>query len=257
VRLHKDRSRVDVAVTESVVDIEGNIEGICAIAQDIRERKRIEQQVAELTDAERQRIGHELHDALGQQLSAIGMIVTSVKDQLDDRSPLSSTLAKLDGLVDDAKSQLRTVAKGLVPVDLDASGLRVALEDLAREIGRVYKIDCHLDFPEALVLDNSFVATQLYLIAREAVHNAAKHADAKHVVIGMQDEEGLRLTVRDDGRGLDGNPQFSGGMGLHIMRHRSGLIGATLRTETADGGGTVVTCALPEVGSSKRYWDEQ
>jgi two-component system CheB/CheR fusion protein len=244
VRLHKDGSRIDVITTESLVETEGKIDGIYVMAQDIRERKRVEHQIAELTDAERQRIGHELHDTLGQQLSAIGMIVSTVKDQLGNRAPQATSMGKLEALVEQTKTQLRSVAKGLVPVDVDATGLRVALSELAGEIRRVHKVDCRLEFQKSLTLENSFVATQLYLIAREAVHNAVKHAKARRIVVRVEDEEGLRLSVCDDGVGIDGRSNSAGGMGIHIMRHRCGLIGGTLRIEPAKGAGTSVTCSL-------------
>jgi two-component system CheB/CheR fusion protein len=244
VRLHKDGSRVDVVITESLVETGDHIDGIYVMAQDIRERKRVEHQFAELTEAERQRIGHELHDTLGQQLSAIGMIVSTVKDQLGDRVPQAASMTKLEALVEQTKTQLRSVAKGLVPVDVDATGLRIALSELAAEIRRVHKIDCRLEYPKSLTLDDSFVATQLYLIAREAVHNAVKHAKPRQIVVRMEDSDGMRLSIRDDGIGLASRPASAGGMGLHIMRHRSSLIGAALRIEPADGTGTIVTCSL-------------
>jgi signal transduction histidine kinase len=163
---------------------------------------------------------------------------------MGDDTPQAGPLEKLEMLVEQTKGQLRSVAKGLVPVDLDAMGLHVALAELAAEIGRVHKVDCRLEFPQHLALENSFVATQLYWIAREAVHNAVKHAKARRIVVRMEDEEGLQLSVRDDGVGINGYSDTTGGMGLHIMRHRCGLVGAALRIEPADGAGTLVSVSL-------------
>lgn len=251
VHLHKDGSRVDLALTASLVDTGDDIEGLCVVAHDIGERKRVEHKIAALAESERQRIGHELHDSLGQQLTAIGIIVTALKSQLSKNSPQNTTMGKLESLVDETKAQLRAVARGLVPVDLDACGLRVALSNLMTEVRQVPDVDCRLECPDAISLPDSFTATQLYLIAREAVYNALKHSKARTIVVRVEDGKGLRLSVRDNGVGIDSHVKSQGGMGLHLMRHRSGLIGATFCIERADGSGTLVTCGVPQRGTKK------
>ena len=210
---------------------------------DIRERKRIEHQIAELAEAERQRIGHELHDTLGQQITAAGLIAKAVKEQLGKDSLQAASLVKLESLVDETKTQLRAIAKGLFPVDLDASGLRVALAELAAEVRQVQKIDCRVECPEAIQLTDSYVATQLFLIG-EAVHNALKHSQARNITIRLDDGAGLRLSIFDDGIGIDQGTKSTDGMGVDIMRYRSALIGGSLRIESPNGGGTQVTCLL-------------
>jgi signal transduction histidine kinase len=89
-----------------------------------------------------------------------------------------------------------------------------------------------------------FLATQRYLIAVEAVHNAVKHAQAQAIEIRIEVKNGLRLCVQDDGVGLGESGHTMRGMGLRIMRHRAAQIGATLRLESPPDGGTRVTCAL-------------
>ncbi len=207
-------------------------------------RSAIEHQIAELAEGERQRIGAELHDTLGQEITAIGMIVSALREQLGENWSQAGTLEKLEILVNQSKTQLRSVAKGLLPVAVDASGLRIALGKLAKEIKELCRIDCRLECPKSIGLADSFVATQLYLIAREAAHNAGRHSKAHRIVIRLEDSKGLRLSIQDDGVGMAGRRQAAEGMGVEIMRHRSGLIGATLRIESPPEGGVLVNCSV-------------
>jgi signal transduction histidine kinase len=186
--------------------------------------------MAELADAERQRLGRELHDSVGQQCTATSMLVAALKQQL----------GKLPKYADILR-QLRLITKGLFPVDLDANGLRIALEDLADEIRRAHDTACRFECPAPILLQDNYVATQLYLIVREAVHNAVKHARATQIVIQVEESEGLCVVIRDDGIGFSSAAlSQSTGMGLRIMRHRCDLIGAQLQFDSNDAGGTVV-----------------
>ncbi|MBC8873605.1 MAG: PAS domain S-box protein [Planctomycetes bacterium] len=249
VRLHKDGRRVDVALTvTSVKDKSGTISGLCSITHDIRERKRLEQQVAEVSDQERQNMGRQLHDSLGQQITAIGMMVASLRQGLDSKSSQTDVAAKLEASVQAAQQQLRALANGMFPVAVDSQGLVVALENLARETAELHEVDCVFECLEPVAVEDNFVATQLFLIAREAVHNAIKHSQGSRVVIRLRDHDRIRLSVRDDGTGISKDVEEALGMGVHIMRHRAGLIGGTLQLESAAGGGTLVRCSVPEGG---------
>lgn len=244
VRMHHDGTRIDVALTVSLVkDDTGRATGLCAIYYDIRPRKRLEQQMAELLEQERQRVGRELHDTLGQQLTGVGLLVTSLKAQLGQGSRHDAAVAHLEQAVDQSKAQLRSLIAGTFPVEVDAERLTWALRDLAHETSRRYGLNCRFEDGQAVPIEDSFVATQLFLIAREAVHNAVRHAQAKEIVILLEREGGARLSVRDDGRGMPATVDESATMGLRIMRYRSGLIGGRLHVESRPEGGTVLTMA--------------
>jgi two-component sensor histidine kinase len=211
---------------------------------DITERKHLEQQLAELTDAERQRIGRQLHDSLGQEISSIGMMASTLRELLGGDSPHADLLDKLEATADQAKSQLRALTKGILPVAVDAHGLAIALEELADQARSASGVACTFECRDAATLDDNFTATQLFLIAREAVHNAVKHAAPGQIVIRFNEGNGVTLSVEDDGTGLRGNVDQSLGMGLRIMHHRAGLIGATLSIDSPATGGTVLTCSV-------------
>jgi PAS domain S-box-containing protein len=245
IRLHKNGERINVALTVTQLkDERGGAYGICSIVQDIRERKRLEQQLAQLADEERRMIGRELHDSLGQQITAMGMIATGLTHQLDGQSPQAETAAKLEMSVLEAQRMLRTLSKGLLPVAVDAHGLAAALESLASETVKLHEIECSFESAEPVPMVDNFVSTQLYLIAREAVHNAVKHGRPNRIVIELGNGDGIKLAVRDDGTGIVDTADEGSGMGLRIMRHRIGLINGTLQVEPSASGGTLVTCSL-------------
>jgi signal transduction histidine kinase len=101
---------------------------------------------------------------------------------------------------------------------------------------------CTSDCPEPVSVADNLIATHLYLIAQEAVHNAVKHAGARTVHITLKAEEGLVLSVQDDGTGIPAQP--GEGLGLRNMRNRAAIIGAKLTIEPAQPAGTVVACVL-------------
>ena len=101
-------------------------------------------------------------------------------------------------------------------------------------------------------LESNFIATQLYLTVREAVHNAVKHAKAKRIIIRLEADDGveLKLNINDDGTGISAENRDAG-MGLHIMRYRCNLLGGILNIESSDSAGTCITCTVPKTRSSK------
>jgi two-component system CheB/CheR fusion protein len=223
------------------------------LEQDVAKRtaqlEELAHEMADLTEQERQRLGRQLHDTLGQQLTAIGVLAATLKGH-HRRVPAEAEAVaeKLDASIEEAKRQIRSLSKGLFPVDVDAQGLRIALEELAKEITSIFRIACQFECDDSVPIEDNFTATQLFLIAREAVQNAARHAKATQLTIKLHDTDGIWLSVEDNGRGLPKDVEGGGGMGLRIMRHRSDLIGGTLQVESLDGRGTRV---LLHVGQTK------
>src|SRR5262249_54649310 len=145
--------------------------------------------------------------------------------------------------IEDAKEQARALSKGLLLVNIDSHGLRVALEEMAERTTKTYDVECMFEGSDKLPAMESFMATHLYRIAREAVHNSVKHAKAKRIWIRLTNGGELALTVRDDGTGIDANRPTEGD-GLRIMRHRAELIGATFSVRRLAEGGTAATCVI-------------
>ena len=246
VRTHKDGQSKDVSLTESLIKTpDGQVAGVSAIMRDISERKQLEQRLAKLTELERQRIGRELHDTTAQELTGLGFMAHSVLEQLAAEShPGEETVGKMEESIQRALSQVRRFAQGLVPVELDANGLMAALRELATNTTEATNIPCTLRRDQQVSMEDNTVATQIYMIAKEAVTNAVKHAQAEHIEIELSRYDNrVMLLVHDDGMGI-GESSDEDGMGLRIMRHRAGLIQATLDVEPVDKGGTLVMCVL-------------
>ncbi|MCE9557034.1 MAG: PAS domain S-box protein [Planctomycetes bacterium] len=243
VKLHYDGALLDVGVTASLVrDETGRITGLCCMIRDIQLRKTLEHQIAETAEHERQRLGRELHDSLSQQVSGIGLLVATLKGQLP-AGPAAPMVEKIEASIENLKRQFKMVIKGMFPVDVDARGLRVALEDLAQEVAEAWGVACRFECPENIELEDNFRATQLYMIAREAAFNAARHAQARQIVVTLtESSQGVQVSVADDGRGFDLDAVHKDGMGLRIMRHRCGLLGGRLTFERVAKGGTLVSC---------------
>jgi PAS domain S-box-containing protein len=137
VQVHHDGRRLDVLLTASLVnDDDGEPQAVCLIIHSIHDQKRLEQELTELTDRERQQFARDLHDTVGQQLTSMSMYASALRHTLAE-SPLDSEPAELQHLesaLTGLRHQVRTAYQGLVPVSLDSDGLRVALEGLAEEI---------------------------------------------------------------------------------------------------------------------------
>jgi PAS domain S-box-containing protein len=238
--------RVRLEIGTRIVQQEGMTLEIEGIARDITERKRLEKEILEISNREQQRIGHDLHDGVCQQLAGIAYRVDILADQLQEKHfPEASEAERIGGLVNDAITQTRGVARGLFPVHLEESGLVLALEDLAANATNLFKIKCDVFYDEpAPVLENA-AAVHLYYIAQEAVLNAVKHGKAAHVTISLKRADGhYELSIEDDGTGFQSGNGSSKGMGVRIMHYRATTIGATLDLKSSPGGGTRVMCVF-------------
>jgi len=198
---------------------------------------------------ERRRIGRELHDTIGQELSGValvgGALIEAVRGHERESAKLS---AKVVEGVRRAMEQVRALMTGLAPLEVRGDELTNALDELASRVRTSHAVACAFHERGDVGATTDAAATHLYLIAQEAVTNALKHAQAKAIAIDLSAPGGgLVLRVADDGTGFDDptlrNPN---GMGLRIMKERAGLAGGTLRIESAPGSGTTVTCTLSE-----------
>jgi signal transduction histidine kinase len=209
------------------------------------ERKQLEREVAQIADHEQQRMGEELHDGLSQQLAAIALLAGGLSDKLKaGGSPLVEKAENLQRAAEDAKRQCRALTKGLIPVEVTPDGLMHALRDLAERTEATFGIECEFHCAETVLVANSFVATHLYKIAAEAVHNAVKHALAKKITITLQLAGGVQVMIEDDGRGLPVGQALAIGDGLRIAHHRAGLIGAQITLRPSPRGGALFTCTV-------------
>lgn len=226
--------------------------------REIARRKRLEREVVEIADAEQRRIGQDLHDGLLQHLTGVAAMSEHMRNTMpaSERSPGVAT--KITELLREAIVQARGLARGLYPVEIERDGLAAALEELADNTRRLFDLECRFERSGEFVTDDIEVATHLYRIAQEAVNNAARHGDAREVMIRLDVvSNGVQLLVEDDGKGapdwliaaaarrpdeVETSP--SGGMGFWTMRRRSRMIDAELSIRRGRERGTRVICTL-------------
>jgi PAS domain S-box-containing protein len=221
--------------------------------EDITKRKELERDVVEIASLEQRRIGQDLHDSVGQELTALNLLTSELAEVLrTDPSSGSKLVGRMVKGLKRSQRELRAVMRGLLPVAVDAEGLMAALADLAESIRHEGKTNCHFDCREPVTVADNLVATHLYLIVQEAVHNSVKHAQPKNIWISMRANHVLVLRVQDDGIGMPARPaENHGGLGLRIMHNRAAIIGATISIKPAEPTGTLVTCVLVRKDNEK------
>jgi signal transduction histidine kinase len=221
------------------------------MTQDATARRQLEREVLEVSNREQQRIGSDLHDGLGQELTGIALLLRGLENRAVREAPdLSAAIEEVALLVNDAIFTTRALARGLSPVTFDRGGITLALDSLAKRLSAMFHIDVRCDADESLEQGlESANALHLYRIAQEAVTNAAQHgqADQVRITLCVDGERGL-LRIEDNGVGFDPATLPSKGLGLRIMRYRAQMIAGALRIESARARGTTVSCWFPKGG---------
>lgn len=246
VRRHKSGALIPVLVMSSAVrDVDGRLIGRSAILRDMSARKQLENVVVRLSDYEQRRLGLDLHDGIGQQLTATELMLQVLARSMPaDRGELRGLAERIGELINNSVTQVRQLARGLTPFFVESDGLQAALENLVHSARG--DSACRLVCPRPIALPDKELAMQLYRIAQEAFNNAVRHSGATEIEVRLREEARLlRLEIVDNGKGLPAQPSANGGMGLQIMRYRAGLIGAMFDTVSQPGAGLTVACTLP------------
>jgi len=203
-----------------------------------------EKQILIVSEEERQRIGADLHDDVGQQLTAIELLCHSLRQDLHDQPKLASQMGQICQFLQNTVTKTRRLAHGLVPVSLSADGLADGLTEMVREMSQG-AVHCDFICPATLDIGDNNVANHLFHIAQEAVNNAVKHAGAHRVTVTLsQHQDTVLLRVEDDGQGFPKLKKAASSVGLRNMHHRANVIGAILEMKSTPGKGVVVNCAL-------------
>lgn len=220
---------------------------ILALMRDITERKKLEQEVLKISEHERQRIGYDLHDGLGQHLAGVAFKVKALEEALAAaRSPESGQAKEIVSLVNHAITQTRVLARSLSPVEVEVKGLIPALENLATETRRNFSVECRFHCALRGAVFDFQTSMTFYRIAQESIHNAIRHGGAELVEleIGRAPDDRIFLQVRDNGKGFSPESSKSAGMGLRIMQYRTNSIGGELTVVSAPGKGTEICCLV-------------
>ncbi|BBO70578.1 hypothetical protein DSCA_45080 [Desulfosarcina alkanivorans] len=245
-RLTKSGQIIDVSTRGAVYrDPDGRQVGSVIIHRDVSDLKRMEKQVMDIGDRERQKIGQDLHDDLCPHLIGVEGLGKVLVRKLSDKAPEEAGLAeKITGLVKDAITKTRRLARGLCPVFLVDHGLESSIRELAANTESVFGVACRFLYETPVPIQDNLVATHLFHIVQEAVNNAVRHGQATAITITMRvDGDRLTVSVHDDGRGIPSDLETRG-MGLRIMGFRANMIHAALDIGGHEDGGTVVQVSL-------------
>jgi len=247
---HRARAEIKSAHDELEQRVRERTEALAqtnaGLQQEMAERKRLEAALIQVSEAQRKSIGQELHDGLGQHLTSIAFFGAALQQKLLD-SAQADAAQRIVELVNQSIDMTRQVARGLYPAALESQGLPAALEQLADNTRSLKGMRCVLRAdPEARVSD-PLVAIHLYRVAQEAINNAVKHSQARHLRIDLACDNGHhRLSVSDDGIGFDPERIEPGhGLGMHSLRARASLLGGCLEIARNTQGGTTVAVIYP------------
>jgi PAS domain S-box-containing protein len=220
---------------------------IHGVGFDITERKSLEEAILKISATEQRRIAQDLHDGLGQHLTGIAFMSKVLEEKLADKSlPEAAEAAKIVKMVNQAIENTRQLARGLHPVAAEPLGLMSALRNWANEVEELFHIRCTFRCSQPLPIRDPNLATHLYRIAQEAVHNAIRHGKSRNIEVGLsrKNETGT-LTIRDDGDGFQKQEAAQPGVGLSIMNYRADMVGGSLKVQPNEDRGVTVTCMFP------------
>jgi len=221
-------------------------ERAAALTKEVTERERLQRELLQVSEREQRRIGQDLHDGLCQHLAGTAIAGQVLREKLA-RHHLSETAdaQRIVELIQEGVLLSRRSAKGLHPVEFDAGGLMLALEEFADTTSKLFRISCRFECESPVLVHEGETAEHMYRIVQEAVRNAINHGRAGNIIIRLETvEDGQELRIEDDGVGMPDMPSAEG-MGLRIMQNRALVIGGTFRMERREEGGTVVCCSLP------------
>ncbi len=254
-------------------DRKRDIVSVLGISRDITKRRKMEDQLMELVttlksqqetlkllsseviraqEAERKRIGRELHDEIGQALTAISLNLEMIKNRNKEQdATLNRRISDCEGLVEKTIEDIHRFSYELRPSILDDLGLLPAIRSHARSFKERTGISVNIQGTQSVEQLDAEMKTVLYRVLQEGLNNVVKHANANSIEIDLKKEErAISLTIVDDGSGFDPDELAdikpgSGGLGLRGIRERLELVGGNFNLESNLGSGTVLRVWIP------------
>ena len=196
---------------------------------------------------EQQRLGQNLHDGLGQDLTGVAFLCNSLTRRLkelglDEAARSEEVTSQVYRVI----TLVRTLSRELYPPNLVENEITYTLADFASNIEKTFGITCIYEQDRDLQINNLNTSTQIYYVTREAVNNAIRHGNAHNILIKLTgDADRVILMIKDDGAGLPEKTDERAGLGLKIMAYRMESIHGTFGIRRDSGGGTVITCTMP------------
>jgi signal transduction histidine kinase len=251
-----------VRLSLTTVDTEGQQYG-CLVVTALKERVNAEAQLRQherdlramyshqqsMIEVERKRVSREVHDELGQILTALRMETSLLQRELQGNDKAATRTYEMFQLIESMFKSVRSIAGNLRPSTLDL-GLVPAIEWLAQDFEKRWAIDCALDIGQRDIQIGEAYATNVFRIIQESLTNVARHARASSVSISLeQREERIHLDIQDNGCGFEADTSYIRGFGMIGMRERVQELGGNLVVHTAPDLGTQILIDLPLEGS--------
>jgi PAS domain S-box-containing protein len=229
-------------------DVSARVRSEQALRQSREELKELATAAHKTREQEQSRIARELHDELGQSLTALKMLVASLREaNVASDDPAAGKLEKMEALLDRTVGSARRIASDLRPLMLDDLGLVPAVEWLAEDFTQRHGIACDLKLDDPELRLDDIHETAVFRIVQESLTNVAKHSRAKRVEVNFSRADSrLTVSVLDDGVGFaPGAPRNPKSRGLLGMKERAYLLGGEISVDSAPGRGTKVEVRLP------------
>ena len=241
--LRRAQEELEIRVQQRTADLNA---AYVKLQRVIEERRRLENELLEIAENERRRIGFDLHDDLGQKLTGVSMLLKGLEQRLAaENHACASEMAKIHSLVSEVITHMHDLAHDFSSLNVQGDNLPSVLEGLAENVKKMFRIPCKVEVAGTIPELPAHVTTQLYKIAQEAVSNAVKHGKARHVLIALaQQDDKFTLSIKNDGLPFSPPANAKDRMGLRIMNYRANTIGAVLEIMPQRRGGTLATCVL-------------
>ena len=238
-----------------VLDAKGRVTGVIGVTLDITERVEMAERLRKLSrrllavqEEERRRIAREIHDEVGQTLTALKLnLDLALRERI--AAKMTARLTEASGFAARVLDELRRIAHDLQPGSLDQLGLKASLRALCRSFEKKTGVECtaSVELSRGVPLD---AESTIFRFVQEALTNAARHARARTVSLKVEQKRAnLVASVADDGVGFDLDVLDGDGLGLAGMRERARILGGELIVDSSRGRGTRLQLSLPVTGT--------
>ncbi|WP_395745268.1 PAS domain S-box protein [Prosthecobacter sp.] len=248
----KDGRRHVVALSSIITKTpEGTVDRIIVTGTDLTERNRLQKEILKISEQEQARIGHNLHDGVGQTMTGVATLIGALADELTGAQHESA--ARIHHLMQDAIQEVRHMSHSMSPASVKNRGLGGALHLLAETIRTNHRTTCTCAVNPDIKIDDQEKETHIYRIAQEAANNALRHGHPASIHLSLQrlGKSEAVLKIEDDGSGLGKRPHQHAGIGLRVMDYRANLIDGSLKIQSLKTGGVSVTCRFPYGGNGQ------
>ncbi|MCB0721657.1 MAG: sensor histidine kinase [Ignavibacteriae bacterium] len=202
--------------------------------------------VEQVKEEQNLKVAREVHDELGQMLTAVKVEVSLLANKLPNDKPINEKVTSVNNLIDETINSVRKISTSLRPRLLDDLGLFPAIEMQVREFQTRTGIRCITKLPDREVIEDKEMSVAIFRIFQEAMTNIARHANATHVQIKSYVDLGkFYMEIKDNGVGLNGKTPESTTLGILGMKERANLLNGEVVVENKPGGGTFIKLKIP------------